>query len=455
LLFAGASFRDGLRNALILAAPAVLLIATQLAFRLAYYGDWVPNTAHAKVAFSAPRAGQGWRYWWQGVWPLAALAIPALTQSIVGLLTPARRARTLLFVLPLLTWSAWVIAIGGDVFAGRRHLVIVVLLMAFLAVDFWRTWRDAVVAKARPRVAVAAIASLVLLGWMQWSQDPTYRLTGPQVDQAKKGESLGRMLGVAFAEQRPLVAMTAAGAIPYYSKLPSLDMLGLNDRYLAHHPPPDLGRGRVAHELGDGKYFLRRAPDLVVFCGRRGRPKACSRGGVEMQQHESFEDDYELVAFLGTEPVRVRGFVYVRRASPSIGVRVGADRSSVEIPGFLLTGGRSATALLNDENELVVSIAADKAASLEGVSLPAGVWHMETDANGPTERVILSSQNASQSGSQSALESRVELARASGHDTLVFALGEETRVDVSVSPIDGPVQVSGVRLTRVAASPAL
>jgi hypothetical protein len=155
----------------------------------------------------------------------------------------------------------------------------------------------------------------------------------------------------------------------------------------------------------------------------------------------------------------VRGFVYVRRASPSIGVRVGADRSSVEIPGFLLTGGRSATALLNDENELVVSIAADKAASLEGVSLPAGVWHMETDANGPTERVILSSQNASQSGSKSAptsaLESRVELARASGHDTLVFALGEETRVDVSVSPIDGPVQVSGVRLTRVAASPAL
>ena len=52
----------------------------------------------------------------------------------------------------------------------------------------------------------------------------------------------GRLLGAAFEREQPLLAATAAGALPFFSRLPALDMLGLNDRFLARNPPPNLGQ---------------------------------------------------------------------------------------------------------------------------------------------------------------------------------------------------------------------
>ena len=77
---------------------------------------------------------------------------------------------------------------------------------------------------------------------------------------------VGRLLGTAFAAEQPLLAVDAAGSVPYFSRLPALDMLGLSDRYLAHHRPADFGSGVLGHELGDGAYVLSREPDLVLFC---------------------------------------------------------------------------------------------------------------------------------------------------------------------------------------------
>ena len=34
-------------------------VGLQLVFRLAYYGDWVPNTAHVKLGFSDRRILEG------------------------------------------------------------------------------------------------------------------------------------------------------------------------------------------------------------------------------------------------------------------------------------------------------------------------------------------------------------------------------------------------------------
>ena len=49
------------------------------------------------------------------------------------------------------------------------------------------------------------------------------------------------------------------GTLAYWSELPALDMLGLNDRYLATHPPADFGQGGLGHELGDADYVEFRA----------------------------------------------------------------------------------------------------------------------------------------------------------------------------------------------------
>ncbi len=39
-----------------------LFVVTHLAFRLGYYGEWVPNTAHAKVAWTSERIEVGWQF---------------------------------------------------------------------------------------------------------------------------------------------------------------------------------------------------------------------------------------------------------------------------------------------------------------------------------------------------------------------------------------------------------
>ena len=54
--------------------------------------------------------------------------------------------------------------------------------------------------------------------------------------------------------------------IPYYSGLPTIDMLGLNDVHIAHHGKRD-PMMRFAHQVGDGAYVLSREPGVILFGG--------------------------------------------------------------------------------------------------------------------------------------------------------------------------------------------
>ena len=62
--------------------------------------------------------------------------------------------------------------------------------------------------------------------------------------------------------RRELVAVNHAGALPYYSDLPTLDMTGLNDFHIAHNVD-----GRV-HDKFDPDYVMERRPRFVVLNSR-------------------------------------------------------------------------------------------------------------------------------------------------------------------------------------------
>jgi len=59
-----------------------------------------------------------------------------------------------------------------------------------------------------------------------------------------------------------VLAIDAAGKIPYRSGLFTIDMLGLSDRHIARMP--DFGRFAVGHAKYDADYVLNRRPDLIV-----------------------------------------------------------------------------------------------------------------------------------------------------------------------------------------------
>ncbi len=75
-------------------------------------------------------------------------------------------------------------------------------------------------------------------------------------------------MGLWFRENVPpdsLLATNTAGSVAYYSRLKTIDMLGLNDVHIAHREVKTLGKGFAGHEKGDGKYVLSRKPDYVMF----------------------------------------------------------------------------------------------------------------------------------------------------------------------------------------------
>jgi hypothetical protein len=53
-----------------------------------------------------------------------------------------------------------------------------------------------------------------------------------------RGKVLGEALASAFAAEQPRLAVDASGALPFFSRLPALDMLGLCDRTIATTPAP-------------------------------------------------------------------------------------------------------------------------------------------------------------------------------------------------------------------------
>jgi 3',5'-cyclic AMP phosphodiesterase CpdA len=61
-----------------------------------------------------------------------------------------------------------------------------------------------------------------------------------------------------------LVAVIPAGAIPYESGLPTIDMLGINDEHIAH-VDLDLGRFGAGHEKFATAYVLDRRPDIIIL----------------------------------------------------------------------------------------------------------------------------------------------------------------------------------------------
>jgi hypothetical protein len=59
-----------------------------------------------------------------------------------------------------------------------------------------------------------------------------------------------------------LMATEPAGAVAFESGLRIVDMLGVNDRHIAHLDVPEMGRGSAGHEKRDMAYVLQRRPDL-------------------------------------------------------------------------------------------------------------------------------------------------------------------------------------------------
>ena len=279
-----------------LAAQALVfgaIVGGHVIFRHAYYGEWVPNTYYAKVG------GRSW--WGMGTAYAACFAleyaawtwIPLLVAGGQGFVKDRRAEAPLLFAAAVLPHLVYVVSIGGDHFEFRPldlYFPFVFVVMArgaaVLAGRVLPRWSVAL-------YAVAVTVGLVAIPWQSHRQFPKEYAGGFPGQSATRGEGLrfldpsrdgiyrwpglrflaaahrdllrsmtARLVGVrqeehvlflelVVPEGRRLAALvtagvlpadtylaiSAVGAIPYYSNLRVLDRLGLTDAVVAKSAP--------------------------------------------------------------------------------------------------------------------------------------------------------------------------------------------------------------------------
>jgi hypothetical protein len=390
LALAGGPRRGRARTAVALAVLPALCVLGQQAFRLAYYGEWLPNTAWVKLSPSGHHLLGGLRYVGGGLLslsPLSELGLAAAAAGAFGLGAPGaeRRQRMRLVLVQAGLWLAYVAAVGGDIFPGHRHFVPVVVLVAFAVAD-GLAWLGERRPLALPRLAAATAGSLALFTALGLRSHQSQRAIAERFEW--RGQVVGQALARAFGDSQPLVAVTAAGCIPYWSGLPALDMLGLNDHHIARRRPPELGSGRLAHELGDGAYVLSRRPDLIVY--HVGSVGSALRSGRELDALPEYHELYAPVMLVGTEPFEQRFVAWVRRDSAKVGIRVAADR--IAIPGHLLAAHGVGIARLDETGRFAALVGRDSPALAERIDVPPGVWRLEVDSSGPVRARVRTSR---------------------------------------------------------------
>ena len=319
-------------------------------FRKLYYGHWFPNTA-SKLQLGSLNYETGLNYvtkdytFWLPLLVLASMAV------LLGITSLKVRQRVAILVPSLVVWLAYVVIIRGDHMPERRHLLQAFVLLIALGAE---TLREAVRSRSSGRQIVwfGAIASVAWLAAAQIRDKE--RGDANRAVWVWHGKPIGLMFRDGFAEQKPLMAVDAAGSVPFFTGFETIDMLGINDAYIASHPPEDIGKGLVGHELGDGAYVLSRNPDLILFHLTYGSERPVWRSGRQMVATAQWRNNYQRM-YYRTPSESLEGVAHVRHTEGPLAPKW--HDGAVDFPVYLLATSNTNRATLGERNKWVLSVA--------------------------------------------------------------------------------------------------
>jgi hypothetical protein len=296
------------RSAAVEAAGLAVVVAGHTAFRLAYYGELVPNTYRLKIEGipAAVRVVNGLHY----AWPWAALAALLALLAAGGLGRAPAGRRRLLFAsaLVLLAYQVW---IGGDLNDHWRFLCSAALFLVPLAPSGAAAWVARAARGVSPRTASAAVVALVaaavVLPGVPFAGEQVFLKDAKSVAQNRDSVNVALTLDDLLRPDAT-IAVFWAGAIPYYAPFHAFDLLGKSDRYVAGLPPDLSGTltwSRMRYVPGHNRYDLRRTVEKL-------RPT--------FLEHEVWgRDDLSATILETYVPVYTsHGRLLLRRDSPSV-----------------------------------------------------------------------------------------------------------------------------------------
>jgi arabinofuranosyltransferase len=424
-------------SVLIFSLFPMLFIGGQTIFRLFYYGEFVPNTAVAKVAFNFVRLTGGFEYVMRA---MTILGIP-ITFAVAGTMASISRAYRHRFLIPwtmLFGWTGYVIFAGGDSFWVFRQMVPSFAIVMMIIAESVFALEQRI--QSHKTVGIFGMLLIASIYFLMQSRHENYVGLKNRGHWEWGGYSTGSLLHDAFYNKKPLLAVDAAGALPYWSELPALDMLGLNDKYLPRHPPPTFGTGPLGHELGDGKYILKRRPDIIAFNHASGDPAPNFPSGKQLFKMPGFHDAYRLVMTRGNIGNRALGKLFVKKEGGPISI-VRAP-NEVVIPGYFFSASTNNPAEPDVEGRLFISIDKSRTGRFDSLRLEKGTWRLvvsKTPVNGINQEVFCRDH---------ILRPTHLNTGAAPMQPPVITLEEEGDIDISIGPSDRAFKLYEVRLIR-------
>lgn len=368
------SIRKSFLPIMILAALPLIFVVGQLWFRQHYYNAWLPNTAYIKLTPSGLNFLKGFQYVLLSFvfllpWPY--LFIKQLVKDKTFVQQPLSK-----LVLPIvLLWLFYVVFIGGDIFAGLRHFVVVIALLLLLS-PILLNWLIYVVNYSR-KIQVALIFFFLLTQFFSYSS-----IAAKFERWEWHGEVLAKVLKAAFDDRQPLLAVSAAGTLPYFTGFPAIDMLGLNDHYIARNPERDPTLSPIGHGHGNARYVLERHPDIVSFClpdSSLGK-KPCHFAEKSLFAQSPFQADFVLVRVKGYNPYPYIGNFWFNKKSSKIGIQ--KNNKAVLVPGYLFSTNPDSYTQLDENDNLVMVLEPGMRATISGLEVPDQLSSVEINSSG-------------------------------------------------------------------------
>jgi arabinofuranosyltransferase len=385
LFYAGAVLADGVRvrtlitRARLLPLP-ILFFTGQELFRHAYYGSWVPNTAHVKVAFTLHRLSTGFIYEVRA--GRSEFVFFALTLvGFIALWIAGKKRQVISLATITGGWLFYVFVIGGDFFECYRHFVPAMALFAFLVAGCGLLTLSKPFRFSPLRVAIFVVLTLLVL---------TSDLFAPMETWTRECKQVGIFLRTAFGAEHPLLVADPAGAIPFFAHVDAIDPLGLNDYHIARHPIAGRGQGWVGHELGDGKYVLDHNPDLLMLSNLQS--EIYFPADKQLAADPRFASHYQLMQIDVGPAHAIRAGIYIRRIDGKLGMERSGNR--VTVPAYLATvNDANSVRLIDGQAQLV--IAPHGSAKFSAIPLDAGSWKSTLAGNGASQLKVHSAPASS------------------------------------------------------------
>jgi hypothetical protein len=237
-------------NALVGALALLLFLGIQTASRWFYFGEFLPNTYYLKmtgypVLLRIFRGGFVFlSFLWRGNLPVFALPFLVLLLR--------KRVDSPLILFLVFAQCLYSVYVGGDAWeqwGGANRYISVVIPLFFvclaLGVDDSIAFVRKVLLQARPQSVfhkpLYAIAVIMVLAFLNGFDGPNSLLEASLIRAPFTKENnianvqLARTLRE-VSSQEARIAVTWAGALPYFVDRPCIDLLGKNDRVVARMP---------------------------------------------------------------------------------------------------------------------------------------------------------------------------------------------------------------------------